>query len=91
MGEVAAIGLGTMGSALARAPLRDGHRVTIWNRTSAEAEPFVRDGALLALSPAAAVGTSRIVLVCVEDYQVTRSMLGKDEVAPALAGRVWWS
>jgi 3-hydroxyisobutyrate dehydrogenase-like beta-hydroxyacid dehydrogenase len=77
-----------MGSALARALLRDGHRVTVWNRTSAKAEPLVRDGALLAHSPAAAVSASPIVLVCVEDYKVTRSILGTEEVAPALAGRV---
>jgi 3-hydroxyisobutyrate dehydrogenase-like beta-hydroxyacid dehydrogenase len=28
------------------------------------------------------------VLVCVEDYKVTRSILGREEVTPALAGRV---
>jgi 3-hydroxyisobutyrate dehydrogenase-like beta-hydroxyacid dehydrogenase len=88
MSEVSVIGLGAMGSALARALLRDGHRVTVWNRTSAKAEPLVRDGALLAHSPAAAVSASPIVLVCVEDYKVTRSILGTEEVAPALAGRV---
>ena len=88
MSEVSVIGLGAMGSALARALLRDGHRVTVWNRTSAKAEPLVRDGALLAHSPAAAVTASPIVLVCVEDYKVTRSILGREEVAPALAGRV---
>ena len=75
MSEVSVIGLGAMGSALARALLRDGHRVTVWNRTSAKAEPLVRDGALLAHGPAAAVSASPIVLVCVEDYKVTRSIL----------------
>ena len=74
--EVSVIGLGVMGSALARALLRDGHRVTVWNRTSAKAEPLVRDGAVLAPSAASAVGASPIVSVCVEDYKVTRSILG---------------
>jgi 3-hydroxyisobutyrate dehydrogenase-like beta-hydroxyacid dehydrogenase len=82
------IGLGAMGSALARALLRDGHRVTVWNRTSAKAEPLIKDGAVLAPSAAAAVGASPIVLVCVEDYQVARSILGTEGGAPALAGRV---
>jgi 3-hydroxyisobutyrate dehydrogenase-like beta-hydroxyacid dehydrogenase len=58
MSEVSVVGLGAMGSALARALRRDGHRVTVWNRTGAKAEPLVRDGALLAHSPAAAVSAS---------------------------------
>ena len=45
MSEVSVIGLGAMGSALVRALLRAGHRVTVWNRTSAKAEPLVREGA----------------------------------------------
>ena len=47
-GEVSVIGLGAMGSALARTLLGHGYRVTVWNRTSAKAEPLVRDGAVLA-------------------------------------------
>jgi 3-hydroxyisobutyrate dehydrogenase-like beta-hydroxyacid dehydrogenase len=86
--EATVIGLGAMGSALARTLLRDGHRVTVWNRTSAKADPLVRDGAVLAPSAASAVGASPTVLVCVEDYKVTRSLLGTEGVAPALAGRV---
>lgn len=39
MSEVSVIGLGAMGSALAGALLRDGHRITVWNRTTAKAEP----------------------------------------------------
>jgi 3-hydroxyisobutyrate dehydrogenase-like beta-hydroxyacid dehydrogenase len=86
--DVSVIGLGAMGSALARALLHNGHRVTVWNRTSAKADPLVGDGAVLAPSAASAVGANPIVLVCVEDYKVTRSILGREEVAPALAGRV---
>jgi 3-hydroxyisobutyrate dehydrogenase-like beta-hydroxyacid dehydrogenase len=32
-----------MGSGLAQALLYDGHRVTVWNRTGAKAEPLVSD------------------------------------------------
>jgi 3-hydroxyisobutyrate dehydrogenase-like beta-hydroxyacid dehydrogenase len=86
--EVSVIGLGAMGSALARALLHNGHRITVWNRTSAKADPLVGDGAVLAPSAASAVGASPIVLVCVEDYKVTRNIVGMEEVAPALVGRV---
>ncbi|MBA3319825.1 MAG: NAD(P)-dependent oxidoreductase [Pyrinomonadaceae bacterium] len=85
---VSIIGLGAMGSALARTLLRDGHRVTVWNRTGAKAESLVRDGATLAPSVASAVGASPVVLVCVDGYKVTRSILEADEVAPLLSGRV---
>jgi 3-hydroxyisobutyrate dehydrogenase-like beta-hydroxyacid dehydrogenase len=77
-----------MGSALARALLHNGDRVTVWNRTSAKAEPLVRDGAVLAPSAASAVSASPVVLVCVEDYNVTRSILGTEEVASAFSGGV---
>jgi 3-hydroxyisobutyrate dehydrogenase-like beta-hydroxyacid dehydrogenase len=73
--EVSVIGLGAMGSALVRALLHNGHRVTVWNRTSAKAVPLVRDGAVLAPSAASAVGASPMVLVCVEDYKVTRNII----------------
>jgi glutamyl-tRNA reductase len=53
--EVPVIGLGAMGTALARALLCDGHHVTVWNRTSAKAGPLVREGAVLAPSVASAV------------------------------------
>jgi 3-hydroxyisobutyrate dehydrogenase-like beta-hydroxyacid dehydrogenase len=87
-GEVSVIGLGTMGSTLARLLLRNGYHVTIWNRTSAKAEPLVGDGAVLAPNAASAVEASPIVLVCVEDYKVTRNILGTEEVAPLLSGRI---
>ena len=56
--EISVIGLGTMGAALARTLLQNGYRVTVWNRTSAKAEPLVRDGAVLAPSAASAVSAS---------------------------------
>ncbi len=87
-GDVSVIGLGAMGSALVRALLSDGHRVTVWNRTSAKAEALVKEGAVLAPSAALAVGASPIVLICVEDYKVTRAILEAEEVAPFLSGRV---
>jgi 3-hydroxyisobutyrate dehydrogenase-like beta-hydroxyacid dehydrogenase len=88
MSDVSIIGLGAMGSALARALLRDGHRVTIWNRTSTKAGLLVRDGATLAPDPASAVVASPVVLVCVDNYDVARSILSGPDVRPCLSGRV---
>jgi 3-hydroxyisobutyrate dehydrogenase-like beta-hydroxyacid dehydrogenase len=86
--EVSIIGLGTMGSALARALLNKGYKVTVWNRTSLKAEALVREGATLAPDAASAVGASPLVLFCVEDYRVTRSLLEAEEARPLLPGRV---
>jgi 3-hydroxyisobutyrate dehydrogenase-like beta-hydroxyacid dehydrogenase len=88
MSEVTVIGLGRMGSALAGALLRDGKRVTVWNRSRQKVEPLARDGAEPAPDPAAAVKASPIVLVCVTDYQATNTILSSPEVAQHLSNRV---
>jgi 3-hydroxyisobutyrate dehydrogenase-like beta-hydroxyacid dehydrogenase len=88
MSEITTIGAGAMGSALARALLGGGHRVTVWNRTPARVAPLVRDGAIAAPSLASAVIASPFVLVCVDNYEVTRSLLSAPDVRPCLSGRV---
>ncbi|WP_437581443.1 NAD(P)-dependent oxidoreductase [Sorangium sp. So ce887] len=88
MSEVSVIGLGPMGIALAGALLRSGARVTVWNRTSAKAEPLVAEGAALSSSVVAAVQASSVVVVCIADYQATYRLLEATEVAAALAGKV---
>ena len=86
--EASVIGLGMMGSTLARLLLGSGYRVTVWNRTSAKAESLVREGAVEAPNAAAAVSASPFVVVCVYDYKATKRILGTRKVASALAGRV---
>jgi len=46
--EVSVIGLGPRGRALARALFSGGHRVTIWNRNVAKADPLIHEGTVLA-------------------------------------------
>lgn len=77
-----------MGSALARALLRGGYSVTVWNRTEGKAQPSVRDGARLASSAQAAVAASPVLIVCVADYHAASDILDAPDVRPALAGRV---
>lgn len=73
--NIAVLGLGLMGSALAGALLGAGHRVTVWNRTPAKADPLVAEGATRADTPAAAVAAADLVIVCVLDYPATRGLL----------------
>lgn len=86
--EVSIIGLGAMGFALAQTLLDRGHRVTVWNRTSAKAEPLVQAGARLAPDISAAVNASPTIIVCVTDYNASRSLFETEEAATALSGKV---
>ncbi|MBU7318291.1 NAD(P)-dependent oxidoreductase [Paenibacillus oleatilyticus] len=87
MSEVSIIGLGPMGTALAQTLLRNGKRVTVWNRTLSKAESLVQQGAQLASSAASAISTSPITIVCVANYETSARVLDTTEVAPVLAGR----
>lgn len=87
MSDITAIGLGAMGSALARTLVQAGHRVTVWNRTAARTEPLVALGAENAGSLVDAVLASPIMLVCIDNYAVTRQILESSDVFGNLAGR----
>ncbi|WP_437673182.1 NAD(P)-dependent oxidoreductase [Sorangium sp. So ce131] len=88
LGDVSILGLGSMGTALARALLQRGARVTTWNRTRSKAEPLAAEGAALASSAAHAAQASAVVVVCVTDYPSTYRALEAPEAAAALAGKV---
>jgi 3-hydroxyisobutyrate dehydrogenase-like beta-hydroxyacid dehydrogenase len=86
--EASVIGLGTMGSTLARLLLQKGYHVTVWNRTIAKAKPLVQAGAVLAPNVAAAVSASPVIVICVHDYPATNQILDTKDVIAALAGRI---
>jgi 3-hydroxyisobutyrate dehydrogenase-like beta-hydroxyacid dehydrogenase len=81
---VTVLGLGAMGTALARALLRAGHPVTVWNRTSARAEALVAEGARVAPDPAAAVAAGALTVVCLLDDAAVAAVL--DPLGEDLAG-----
>ena len=87
MSDVTMIGLGAMGSALARAFLRAGYSVTVWNRTAARMQPLVDLGATAAPSPADAARASPVTVVCIDNYATTRRLLDEAGMLQALAGR----
>jgi 3-hydroxyisobutyrate dehydrogenase-like beta-hydroxyacid dehydrogenase len=61
---VAVIGLGEMGSRIARRLVDAGHELTVWNRTAAKAEPL---GVPVAASPAEAAARAEVVITMVAD------------------------
>jgi 3-hydroxyisobutyrate dehydrogenase-like beta-hydroxyacid dehydrogenase len=84
---VSVIGLGAMGSALARAFLTAGHSVTVWNRTAEKGAPLVQAGARQANSVAEAAQASGVIVVCVLDYSVSDGVLNTAEVVEKLRGK----
>jgi 3-hydroxyisobutyrate dehydrogenase-like beta-hydroxyacid dehydrogenase len=88
MSDVAVIGLGAMGSALARAFLATGRTVTVWNRSKARAAPLEAIGAIQAATVADAIVASPVLVICLSDYPATFSVLEDGEPAKTLAGRL---
>ncbi len=87
MSEITVVGLGLMGAALARAMQNAGHDLTVWNRSSAKMQPFIDDGVVAASDLAAAITSSPIVLICIDNYAVSNGLLGSADIVPFLAGR----
>ncbi len=90
MAQVSVIGLGAMGSTLARVLAENGHRVTAWNRSplpSARAQTLRRTGVSHAATPAAAIAANPLTIMCVLDYPAADSILDRPGVGEALVGR----
>lgn len=87
MSDISVIGLGAMGSALARAQLAAGHGVTVWNRSQQKMAPLVGLGAEGAASVLDAVRASPLIMVCIDNYAATNALLRADDIAPRLSGQ----
>ncbi|MFJ8976188.1 NAD(P)-dependent oxidoreductase [Streptomyces sp. NPDC102282] len=73
------LGLGAMGTALARTWLAAGHPLTVWNRTPARAAELALEGATVARSAAEAVAANTLVVVCLlDDASVGEVLDGTD-------------
>jgi 3-hydroxyisobutyrate dehydrogenase-like beta-hydroxyacid dehydrogenase len=83
--NVSFIGLGKMGSGMARNLLRAGHTVTVYNRTSSKAEPLAAEGARVSDSPAGAVRDCEVVVTMLaDDDAVEQAVFGDGGLASAL-------
>jgi 3-hydroxyisobutyrate dehydrogenase-like beta-hydroxyacid dehydrogenase len=77
-----------MGSALAKAFLKQGYETSVWNRTKSKCEPLAALGAQLAPSVQDAAAAAEIVVVNVNDYVTSDRLLRPDDVTKALRGRL---
>ncbi|GAA1437269.1 NAD(P)-dependent oxidoreductase [Nocardiopsis tropica] len=77
--RIALLGLGAMGSALARTWLAAGYPLTVWNRSPSRAEPLAAEGADVAATAAEAVASARLVVTCLlNDASVGEALEGAD-------------
>jgi len=91
MAELGFVGLGVMGSGVARRLLDAGHTVTVWNRTRAKADPLLDAGANWASSPREVAERSEIVFTMVTNTEAVRAVTeGPDGILAGLApGKVY--
>jgi 3-hydroxyisobutyrate dehydrogenase-like beta-hydroxyacid dehydrogenase len=73
--HLAFIGLGNMGSGMARRLLDSGFTVTVFNRTAEKAAPLVAAGATLATSAAEAAAGKDVVLLSLSDESAVEKVL----------------
>lgn len=89
--NVAVLGMGIMGSAIARNLLRAGLGVTVWNRTREKAEALASDGAEVADTPAGAAAGADVVLTMLTDWEaVEAAMAGPEGALGAMSGSAIW-
>ncbi|MCC6776100.1 MAG: NAD(P)-dependent oxidoreductase [Hyphomicrobiales bacterium] len=65
--KIAFIGLGNMGSSIARCILRAGHDLTVWNRTASKMQPLIAEGAKGATKLKDAVSAADVVVTSLMD------------------------
>jgi 3-hydroxyisobutyrate dehydrogenase-like beta-hydroxyacid dehydrogenase len=82
--EVGLIGLGSMGSGIAKSLLRAGHRLTVFNRTRTRAEALRSDGANVAGSIADACRGEAVLTMLADDAAVEAQVLGPGGILASL-------
>jgi 3-hydroxyisobutyrate dehydrogenase-like beta-hydroxyacid dehydrogenase len=90
MARVSVIGLGAMGSVLAKTLADGGCTVTAWNRSplpARRARLLEQAGVRTASTPAAAVAASPLTVMCVLDHAAAESVLDAPGVREGLSGR----
>ena len=82
--EAALIGLGKMGSGIAKSLLRAGHRVTVYNRTLSRAEALRVDGAMVAATIAAASQNEVVFTMVADDAALEGIVFGEGGILASL-------
>lgn len=83
--KVGFVGLGSMGSAMARNLLKAGHELTVYNRTRSRAEALSSEGAVVADSAGgAAAGAEVVITMLADDHAVEAVVFGPGNILESL-------
>ena len=89
MSDVTVIGLGAMGSAIARTELQAGHTVTVWNRSPDKIDPLVDIGASGSATLLDAIQASSHIFICVDCYATSDNLLNDKNITGYLDGKTF--
>jgi 3-hydroxyisobutyrate dehydrogenase-like beta-hydroxyacid dehydrogenase len=73
--KVGFIGLGNMGSAIARNLIKKGHTLTVYNRTRSRAEPFASLGARIAETPSETATDAEVLISMLADDAAVENVI----------------
>jgi 3-hydroxyisobutyrate dehydrogenase-like beta-hydroxyacid dehydrogenase len=90
MKHIAYLGLGVMGGGMARTLLKAGYRLTVWDRTAANAKPLTKAGAKTAETPAQCVDGVDTIIYCLSNERAVEDVVfGKNGVLSGVrAGQI---
>jgi len=80
--QIAWIGTGIMGAPMVRRLLKEGHKVSVFNRSPEKAQRLAADGATVVSDPADAVADAEIIFVMVPDTPDVEATIAR--IKPAL-------
>jgi 3-hydroxyisobutyrate dehydrogenase-like beta-hydroxyacid dehydrogenase len=82
--EAALIGLGKMGTGIAKSLLRAGHRVAVYNRTPSRAEALRADGAIVSASVSEACRSGIVLTMVADDAALEGLVFGEGGILASL-------
>lgn len=84
--SVSVIGLGAMGSGIARTFLQAGCEVSVWNRSRDKVDALVAQGAIACDCPEDAINSNTYVVVCLTDYAIWKAIIEANELSDCFEG-----
>jgi len=81
------VGLGAMGTAVAKTLIESGQDLTVWNRSTQKTQGIVELGGSSVNTLKEAIEASQIILVCIHGYKATKKLLDDPDIIPLLSGR----
>ncbi len=83
MAKIGFLGLGEMGTPMARRLLQAGHELLVWNRSAERTAPLAQEGAAVVSSPArAAAGRDFVITMLATPDALEQVLFGSEGLAP---------